>query len=357
MNTPSACIALHLLHQLTRLSVLLVVASPLLLSGCDEPYRGFDAGVRRDAGITREWCRRRFRDECLERVVDVSIVETLGVDETHLYFTTRRDSAGPNEIRRVSKRTGAVETVATLPYDSVAWNYISEMLVDQGTLYYATPPGSDDSARIGRVAVTGGEAEVLVEGLSTNAHLTIDADWLYYSDIDEIRRLPLAGGPSEAFIETETRTWWLAAQDDQFYWQFTHRGDGVLSRAATDFSSTETVILSPSGIGYIELSPTHMYRKTSTGEVTRWLIGTSPADLAEHLATVSTEPGSARGAALSTHHFYTVAGPNLVRIPIEGGAVETILPVETGFFTMIADADSVYVFFPGEGIYRIPDAP
>lgn len=356
MNTTAACHALHLLHPLTRVSLLLVVVLPLLLSSCDEPYRGFDAGFVRDAGITREWCRRRFRDECLERVVDVSIVETLGVDETHLYFTTRRDSVGPNDIRRVSKTTGAVETVTTLPYDPTAWNYVSEMLVDQGILYYASPPGSDESARIGRVPVTGGEAEVLVEGLSTNAHLAIDAGWLYYSDIVEIRRLPLAGGPSEAFIETETRTWWLAAQDDQFYWRFSFRGDAVLSRAATDFSSTETIVRSAT-LGAVRLSATHMYLSSSTGELTRRLIGGGPEQPAESLATVSTERGPGAGVALSTHHYYIVAGPNLVRIPIEGGAVETVLSVETGFFTMIADADSVYAFFPGEGIYRIPDAP
>jgi hypothetical protein len=204
--------------------------------------------------------------------------------------------------------------------------------------YAGKPPGAGGFPT-GTQSDAGADAAVEPTVLATAQPgpmgIAVSGAYVYFTCVGDgqagngsIRRVPKAGGTVEELVTGETAPFALAATPTGFVWTAPMPGvaNGFVKKADADGANVTTLasgIAAPSGLA---VDGTNVYFPYAIGggfTVARSLLAT-PGLVDLGIASAGSTPG---GIALSGGFAYVVGGGflgGLVRVPITGGAVETV---------------------------------
>jgi hypothetical protein len=263
----------------------------------------------------------------------------LAIDDTNVYWTDRL----AERVSKVPKDGGS----PTVLHDSLRFGVIT---IDDTTVYWGGNPG--DESLIGVVPIAGGSAENYA-GPSTYV-LGVNDTYLYFGDDPELWRMP-KGGPFNTDEMAATgagnmRGLFVDGTDIYFT-------SGTLIRHFDENTDALTLLYTStnsSTFNQLTGDATNLYWTTGTnGELNQ-----GPRAGGTYM-TLAMGTNLANVAVNSTHVFATDQdGDAIIRVPIGGGTVETLIDTVDSPFDVQADETAIYFTSSLDGnVYKLALPP
>jgi hypothetical protein len=182
---------------------------------------------------------------------------------------------------------------------------VRTLAADARAVYWASGDLYQYTQDIFRVDRNGG-APILLAHAGHVEQLVVHGSWLYWTEVDAVRRVPTTGGEVKTLADGQTSARGLVVDDSHVYWSDLGSTDipGGVFRVTIDGGDREVIAASP---------------------------GFQPWALASNETTLFIANGASNG--------------NIVKVAKAGGGLTEVLAVDVQPWTLAADASRLYWIF------------
>lgn len=190
----------------------------------------------------------------VEKVAKVTQIVSgeLIVDGDYVYFTSESDQA----VLQVQKTGGTATVIAQVPGPTF-------LASDSTHIYFTTFSKQAESGTLGRVAKTGGPAEVVLRGHPGMDQLVVDESAIYFRSNRGLFKVAKAGGePEQLIARTEHQNLDRLVADAThlyFFYESKNAGKYEVARLPKAGGTPQTIGPIGNSSGRLALSSTHIY--------------------------------------------------------------------------------------------------
>lgn len=207
------------------------------------------------------------------------------------------------------------------------------------------------SGALMKMPIVGGSGVVLATGYSYNVAIAVDSIHAYWCTGENIFRVPLSGGTSETLASNNTYVWFpgsIAVDTTHVYWPTTS-SSGSIMKVPLAGGETPSFMATGQGIsGRIAVNSTHIYwvsyvLATGLGALRRVPLGGGAIE------TIASNQYYTQGIAVDATHVYwsgkngsNAASTGIMKVPLAGGTITTLTTGQGSASRLALDATHVY---------------
>jgi hypothetical protein len=240
-----------------------------------------------------------------------------------------RGSDVVDSIRAMPAAGGSAATIYTAP--SGTSPAIEDLASDGTNIYWLEVSfvAGKYHSQVKAMPVHGGTASVLAQADTALFLVAVNGSYVYFSEVDSLERVPVAGGPVETVTNTSTiASWAMAASSAGACWAAP--GSGTVSCEPAGASAPVTVATGQSNVQAIAIAGSTVYWSTVDNPEQPALhasVFSAPmTGGAAHLLTSdATDPVALAADARAVYFIdQTTSTAALAEVPIAGGSVTTL---------------------------------